>query len=331
MDITIEEIARLAGVSRGTVDRVVHNRGRVSRETEERVRRIIEEQKYEPNTLGRAFALSRKNIKLGVLLSFREDNFLEQIMQGVTDGVAYAEQHGFEVMTETVRTYSPQIYAEKIRYLGEQDIACLALTGLADELVETELRRLRESGVKIVTLNTDVSEDLRDCFVGQDNAASGKCAAFIMKELCGESGKILMIGIDSRHRATMQRLESFRSVIEKTDGLECTENRYCSGSSIQSYQTTLSVLDDDPDIKGIFVSGAGLSGACRAVYEKGLAGKVKIIGFDMIEQNMKYLESGAVQFLIDQEPYVQDACQSGFWLTASSIKSVLKKTTMIRE
>ena len=77
---TIETIAEKAGVSRGTVDRVLHNRGQVKPETAKKVRAVMEEMDFQPNALGRAFYLSRKKNKIGVLVSFREPDFQAQAL-----------------------------------------------------------------------------------------------------------------------------------------------------------------------------------------------------------------------------------------------------------
>ena len=68
---TIETIAKRAGVSRGTVDRVLHERGRVKPETVERVHDAMAELNYQPNALGRAFYMARQNNRIGVLVSLR--------------------------------------------------------------------------------------------------------------------------------------------------------------------------------------------------------------------------------------------------------------------
>lgn len=96
----LELIAKLAGVSRGTVDRVLHNRGQVRPETEEKVQAVMQELDFQPNALGRAFYLSRKKNKIGILVAFREPDFQKQVMQGVNEGVVYARQHGVEVLVE---------------------------------------------------------------------------------------------------------------------------------------------------------------------------------------------------------------------------------------
>ena len=97
---TIETIAKKAGVSRGTVDRVLHHRGRVKEKTAQRVWAVMEELNFQPNSLGRALYLSREKNKIGVLVSFREQDFQRQVMLGVEEAVGYARQHGIETVTE---------------------------------------------------------------------------------------------------------------------------------------------------------------------------------------------------------------------------------------
>ena len=82
MGVTIRQIAEAAGVSRGTVDRALNNRGRIRPEVAERVRQIAEEMGYKPNQLGRALSMSRNNIKIGVILQGAETPFMKEVMKG---------------------------------------------------------------------------------------------------------------------------------------------------------------------------------------------------------------------------------------------------------
>ena len=118
---TIEIIAKKAGVSRGTVDRVLHNRGQVKPETAAKVRAVMKELDFQPNTLGRAFYLSRKKNKIGVLVSFREPDFQKQVMQGINDGMVYAQQYGIETLTETASPDDADGYLAALKRL--MDIA----------------------------------------------------------------------------------------------------------------------------------------------------------------------------------------------------------------
>lgn len=306
MNVTIEMIAEKAQVSRGTVDRVIHGRGRVNPETAEKVHRIMDELNYHANPLGRAFALSQRKIKVGVLVSFKEPDFLNQIMAGVQDGISYAEQYGLKVLLKSVDADDPKACAEALSFFQMETVSGIALKGLAYEDVQGQIRLLREQGVRIVTFNSDMDADCRDCFVGQNHDKSGKCAAYLIEQICHLSGEILVIGVSPNHKASSQRINSFSEALRSFGSrLVPSAPFYCSGKNDVSYKITKDYLSRKAGVQGVFVSGAGLSGACQAIAELGLTGGVKMIGFDPIQSNIPFLNSGVVQFLIDQNPYQQ--------------------------
>ncbi len=81
---TIKQIAELAGVSRGTVDRVLNNRGSVNANTAARVREIAEKLNYKPNKAGLMLAAQKKNLKIGVIFLFPDSNpFFSEVLEGV--------------------------------------------------------------------------------------------------------------------------------------------------------------------------------------------------------------------------------------------------------
>ena len=83
MGVTIRQIAEAAGVSRGTVDRALNNRGRIRPEVAERIQKIAEEMGYRPNQLGRALSMSKNNIKIGVIVQACETPFMNDVLEGV--------------------------------------------------------------------------------------------------------------------------------------------------------------------------------------------------------------------------------------------------------
>ena len=148
---TIETIAKRAGVSRGTVDRVLHERGRVKPETVERVHDAMAELNYQPNALGRAFYMARQNNRIGVLVSLREPDFQRQVLDGVEDGVAYARQHSVDVLMEFASPENETAYLGALDRLAGEDLRGLVLRGIQGEAVAGRLRALRERGTLLVT------------------------------------------------------------------------------------------------------------------------------------------------------------------------------------
>ena len=85
MAVTLQQIAEAAGVSRGTVDRALNNRGRIRPEVEERIKRIAREMGYQPSRAGRALAMAKRKIRIGVILQYMETPFMQQVLNGVLE------------------------------------------------------------------------------------------------------------------------------------------------------------------------------------------------------------------------------------------------------
>lgn len=305
--VTIETIAEKAGVSRGTVDRVLHQRGRVNKQTEERVLAVMEALNFQPSSLGRAFYIAREKNRIGVLISFREEDFQRQVMQGVTDGIAYARQHGIQIITESAPPDDEAAYVETLERLTSRGIRGLILRGIESNRVNVHLRKLAQEKMPVITYNADIESKQRNCFVGQNSYQSGACAAFLIQQICPQNGYTLILRVDPTHFSSEERVQGFVEYFQKTPNnqMEISPVMYSRGCYERAYKLTQEMLVKCPQMTGIFVSGAGLSGAAHAVADAGLSGIVKIVGFDATESNVAFMKKDTVQFLIDQDPYQQ--------------------------
>lgn len=304
---TIETIAQRAGVSRGTVDRVLHNRGRVNAQTAEKVWAVMKELNFQPNTLGRAFYFSREKNKLGVLVSFREPDFQKLVMAGVNDGISYAQQHGIEVLTEFAGPDDPDSYLKALERLIDSGVRGLVLRGIESEQVNARLQALSGQQIPVITYNADIETKLRDCFVGQDSYRGGTCAAALMQQVSPSTGCTLIVGVDRLHYSSEERIHGFTDHFRNLPNWEMDVSHviYGQGNHDVSYALTRNAIAELPHLTGIFVSGAGLSGAAHAVDDAGLSGKIKMVGFDATDSNVAFMKKETVQFLIDQGPYLQ--------------------------
>lgn len=303
----IETIAKLAGVSRGTVDRVLHNRGRVKPETLERVHAAMKELDYQPSTLGRAFYMARQNNQVGVLISLREPDFQRQILDGVENGVAYAKQHSVEVLLEFASPDNETAYLKALDRLSQQKLRGLVFRGIQSKAAAARLQALREQGTLLVTYNEDVEPCLRDCYVGENARQGGACAAFLIRQSCPQKGRTLVVGVDPTHYSNAERIQGFTDCFRQLSAGEDApiEVVYGHGNHEASCRVVRKSIERHSDLTSVFVSGAGLSGAAQAVDEAGLSGKIKIVGYDATKSNVAYLKKGTVQFLIDQAPHSQ--------------------------
>lgn len=159
--MTIKEIARICGVSRGTVDRVLNNRGKVKPETQQLILRTIEEMGYTKNIAARALNVKRMSPVIGVILCSEGNPFFDDVIRGFFDAEKELADYGVSMRFATMYGHEVSRQLELIEnMIGE--ISALVIQPINDAQIAARLLSIRQSGVPVVTVNTDITPDSRD-------------------------------------------------------------------------------------------------------------------------------------------------------------------------
>ena len=178
MAVTSQQIAELAGVSRGTVDRALHNRGRVNPEVAARIHKIAAELGYKPNIIGQALVRTKRDFMLGVILQSAETPTMQISAAGVRQTAAALRGSGVELDLREISGLDVGKVLEEIDGLVGRGMRGLAIApSNAPELTE-RINELAEKGIPVVTLNSDLPASRRLCFIGMDNYRAGQTAAY---------------------------------------------------------------------------------------------------------------------------------------------------------
>ena len=156
MGVTIRQIAEAAGVSRGTVDRALNNRGRIRPEVAERIQKIAEEMGYRPNQLGRALSMSKNNIKIGVIVQACETPFMNDVLEGVKKAKEEVDNLGGTVIVCKIPHISASDTIEAMEEMRKDGVSAIAMVPSDEEAVKEKIREF--TGVyqiPIVTFNSD--------------------------------------------------------------------------------------------------------------------------------------------------------------------------------
>lgn len=210
---TIRAIAEAAGVSRGTVDRALNNRGDVNAEVAARVRELARELGYVPNKAAKALRFNYTPRTIGVVLPRTSSGFFEQIESGVAQ--AQAELAGMGIHANVVR-FDPRSEAGLVELLarlvaGRVDGAIL--TGPDTPAVREAVSRLIAEEVPVITINSDISVPGKLCFVGQDLRRSGVVAAELMAKIVPGPGRVVAVTGNLEFQAHRDRITGFREGI----------------------------------------------------------------------------------------------------------------------
>lgn len=306
MPATIKQIAEAAGVSRGTVDRVLHGRGHVKPELEERICRLAKEMGYQPNMLGRALVMRSRAFKIGVVCQFSETPFMNQVLTGVEQARAELQTRGAELLLDALNFYNTERVLESIDQMMEAGISALALTPGNDPEILDKIQKLTAAGIPVITFNTDCPNSDRMCYVGLDNVQAGETCAGLMATCLRSEGLILPITGYEDHQAHSQRMASFLSTARREfPGLRFLPCERCFDVDSIAEKVVLKTLQNHPDLKGIYISGSGETGVCRALRAVGKTRDVCVICYDLTEANISELKKGGIDFLIDQDAHTQ--------------------------
>ncbi len=306
MAVTLQQIAEAAGVSRGTVDRALNNRGRINPEVAENIRRIADEMGYQPNRAGRALAMSRRSITIGVIVQAADTPFMEKVLEGAKDAKAEVERLGADVIIRRIRDFDARRAVELMHELKKEGCDGIALVPVEDERLKETINEFADENIPVITFNSDIEDSKRLCFVGQDTFQSGRVAAGLMADILPPSGKVLVIsgyptsyGHKNRARGFFQEFGKLR------DDVRLLDIQYDFDDDKMAEMITYGMLKEYEDLTGIYLAASGVQGVCRALDALGMEGKVKVISNDLIDQNVQCLEEGKIRFLIGQDGYRQ--------------------------
>ena len=301
---TLKEIADLAGVSRGTVDRVLNHRGSVSPQTEQKILEIVQALDYKPNKAGIVLAAQKKNLKLGVVLLGKGTVFYDDILAGVHDKAAELNGYNCSVLIrQTEYDLRKQLHA--IDGLLAERINGLAISPYNDKAVREKIDELHSLGIPVVTLNTDIENSRRMAYVGSHFYRSGETAGGLMHLMT--SGEVL-VGIISGSQNVLchtERIAGFRHVIKSYGGIQIVETINNSDDETQSYGLTAAMLHRHPEINALYFTAGGVYGGCRAVMDSGRHQDITVITYDMVSTTREFIENGLISATICQQPFLQ--------------------------
>lgn len=304
MAVTLRQIAEIAGVSRGTVDRVINNRGHVNEAVETRIRQIAAELGYEPNPVGQALARAKTNIKIGFLVQSVETPTMQTVVKGAEQAAAGLKAQGVEVVIRKLESLGEQRELDAIETFIKEGIKGLAITPSDSPEVCAALDRVVDNGIPVVTVNSDAPCSQRMCFVGIDNSRAGRTAAGLARSMLPEGGKMLALSAHPNNHGHRARYTSFaEELLRIAPDIELLPLQHCFNRDDYAYELTLRALEENPDLDVIYVTAHGQHGVCRAI-EK-VARHVRVIAYDITPQNCIDLAEGRIEFVIDQNAIVQ--------------------------
>ena len=318
--IRIKDIAELAGVSEGTVDRVIHKRGDVSAKSMEAVKKVLEEINYTPNLIARSLASKKQFHFICLFPEHKSGDYWQSV------------SNGFDLAAEEFVHYNVRV--EK-RYFNQFDIqSFISVYGevleikpdavflppiFRDETLKftSELTQLQ---IPFSFIDSLIEETNFVTYYGQHSFQSGYIAAKLLLNSISENEKVLIIrtkrnGAVSnqtiyRHNGFMQYVKD-EKLINK---LELINIEFNDDNENSNLDVLRDVFTNHTNIKAAITFNSKVYRLAKYI-EVLKCKDVRIIGYDLLEQNVSCLKQGVISYLIAQRPdkqayyTVRDMCK----------------------
>lgn len=302
---TIKEIAALAGVSRGTVDRVLNHRGSVNPATAKRIEQIAKELDYKPNRAGLALAAQKKRIKLGVILFSPENPFYVDVLAGVNEKAEELAGYNCTVMVRQI-AQSVEAQLAAIDELVAEEANGIALAPYNDDRIRRRIDELYRRGIPAVTLNTDIENSRRIAYVGSNYTRSGAAAAGLLKLATHGQVNIGIITGSSNILCHTERIAGFTAALKPySSSIHIAEIVEVHDDEFESYEKTTALLKAHPEINALYFAAGGVYGGCRSVTALGLQDKIRIVAYDKVPTTRELVKQGIIAAVICQQPKLQ--------------------------
>ncbi|MGF1477807.1 MAG: LacI family DNA-binding transcriptional regulator [Geminicoccaceae bacterium] len=296
---TIPDLAKAAGVSVSTVNRVIGGTGKVREPTMQRVLQVAEDIGfYGIGSIQSRLSAARSKDRFVVLLQQRGRKFYEALGAQLEGSVGAFEDRDIDLRVEFMDDLSPDRVASRIRQAGEW---CEALAVVAAEhpLVSDAIEQISTSGTKVLGLIAPLNARCNVGYVGLDHWKVGRTAAWAFDHICRQPGKIGILVGNHRYRNQDLNESGFRSYFrEHGSAFTLLEPLSTFESSAVGREMTEKLLHDHPDLAGLYISGGGITGALAAIRHEGRAGNLVSVGYELFETTKAGLIDGSLTFLI---------------------------------
>jgi LacI family transcriptional regulator len=298
----VVDIAAAAGVSTATVDRVLNHRPGVRPATTQRVLKAAAELDYLPEQALYA-ALAPAPMRIVFVLPKGTNRYLKML----GDTVQYSQESwapfNVRCRVDYIEGFNPRLLAAALARQADRADG-VAFMAIEHPLVRDAVNQLVERGVHVVTLISDISGSGRAAYIGLENRAAGRTAAYLIGRFIGpRQAKVAMIAGSLSYRAHEEREMGFLYLFrEQFPGIEVVGLREGQDNAERNYRLTHQLLEQSPALAGIYNIGGASDGVARALKEAGLEHKVVFIGHGLTPDTRALLIDGTMDAVITQNP-----------------------------
>ena len=304
--MTVKEIAKLANVSIGTVDRVLHKRGRVSPETLEKINAIIEKYQFTPNPIARQLKRNR-GYRFCALVPNREQDsgYWEQIIKGIQDGANEVEAFGIETEIIEFDHYDPTAFKKAAKKALDKEPDGVIFAPIFPEIAKPFTVSLNKKQIPYAFFDANLPGAQPISVIGQDPFKGGYLAAKLLHLFIGKITGSVAVFYDPQSYHISKRRDGFLSYTKEQSFKAIVKEYTLKDGMMMSAREITNFLQKQRDLQGVFVSYADVQQIAEAAENRRKNGNFFIVGYDLVPPNYKLLIDGRIDAIISQRPQEQ--------------------------
>lgn len=302
--IRIKDIAKLASVSIGTVDRVLHNRGEVAENSRKKVLEILDKTGYKPNVIARTLGSNRSFKIIAVLPDPKQDEYWSMASDGVELSQDSWAEYDVTVQLIHFDLYDKNSFRKHAREaLASTPDGILIAPIFHEESLEFT-HDCEKRNIPFVLINNDVTHAQSLSFIGQDLYQSGRVGAELLEMNQQSSGiyAILHVYDDVHHSVHLyEKEQGFKDYFEEKNQkgvvVKSLDLNYTHEPTIEKELNALLV---NPQLRGLLVTTSKGANVVSRLLEKNGKQGIRLVAYDLLKENLHYLNKGIIDFLINQ-------------------------------
>jgi len=304
--VTIKDIAKIVGVSPGTVDRAIHNRGRIKPEIAERILKAAEDLHYKPNKFAKSLSNKRKQFKIVFIQHVINNPFIEMLRAGIQKAADEFFPAGISLSIKPCENFNAKAQLELLHEAVEVDNADgIILIPINNPEIVAYVNRLSNCGFPVILLTSFIKAEY-SAFVGCNYRYSGHIASGLISIITGGHGNLLVFEPNQIIKDSQIRLASMTELLHtQCPSLKIIDVIELPSDDIEAYLRCKEVFAKKMPVSCVIYASGANSGGLKAVLEEQEKFQFKVITYDLSDIVKKGLLENRIAFSIFQNPQAQ--------------------------
>ncbi|MDR2824815.1 MAG: LacI family DNA-binding transcriptional regulator [Prevotellaceae bacterium] len=310
--LRIIDIARLAGVSAGTVDRVIHRRGRVADEKREKIEQIMKDVHYEPNMVARFLAHHKKYAVAVLAPTFQQGDYWQLVCKGIDSAAEDLKNFNVLVKFFHFNQYDRESFIEATNQLKVQHFDGVIVATLFGELVVELSNYLKINEIPFIYIDSAIPHQNDLAYFGGDSYQDGLIAAKLLLKEIGLQADLFFAHIRFKHSEISMQMKTREQGV--LDGL--AQQNFCGNIThleinTDNYADNIEklnvILNKNEDLIGGIVLNSRIYELIKVLnnFEVAQRSRFVLLGHEAIEENIVALKNGKIVYLLSQRPELQ--------------------------